>query len=272
MNPTETDAVAALAAQALTPSPLTLDHELPITAVVLRGDQKVHLIDSRDYDARPIRVEYNLNLYTVADFLAYVEKHRIGSETVNPWNPHIFLCRDSLMATCVFDHHEADLAARRKATCNHQLVWSKEIEPWRAIEGKGLSQIAFAEFIQDHELEFLKPLSSEMLTMASQFEATSSARFSSKHNLTTGEIDLSYKLENQEQGTVKVPDVFTIGVPVFKGGPVYELAVRLRYRVRDNAVTFSFKFKNLDRVVDDAWKAVVTQIRAADLAPVFEVA
>lgn len=248
---------------------------LPVVALITPKDRDVKLIDHRDYAPRPKQREGDRSLYTLADFLAYVNVHKEPAVTdgdSQPWNPHIFLDRDGLRVRCSFDYSQSNLASHQKFTASHALVFSKEIEPWRQKAERWLTQLEFAEWIEDHELEFVKPSSAEMLTLAQKFEASISARFSSKHNLATGEIDLAYKLENNEAGSVKVPDEFTIALPIFKGGERYQLPMRLRHRCRDGAVTFLFKFKNLDQAVDDVWSALIKTVREAALCPTFEVA
>lgn len=279
LTQTEAAAVAEIAREAIDPQMLGFqspkDGDLPILALIRHKNLVSEIFDARDYLPRPTRVKGDRALYTLDDFLAYVRTHELPASDSNgeqPWNPHILLRRDELLARCIFDHREGDLAAHEEATASHRLVFSKEIEPWRQKAERWMSQLEFAEWIEDHELEFVKPSSAEMLGLAQKFEASTSARFSSKHNLATGEIDLSYKLENNEQGTVKVPDEFTIVLPIFKGGERYQLPMRLRHRCRDGAVTFLFKFKSLDTAVDLVWADLVKKVREADLCPTFEVA
>ena len=73
-------------------------------------------------------------------------------------------------------------------------------------------------------------------------------------NLSTGEAQLRFRETHlTEAGTpLAVPGGFVIAIPAFVGGALYQVPVRLRYRVRGGQVTWSMEPHGLDAVRRDA--------------------
>lgn len=51
-----------------------------------------------------------------------------------------------------------------------------------------------------------------------------------------------------------IPFAFLLAIPVFRSGAVYQVPARLRYRVRDAGVTWSFNLYRPERCLDDAFR------------------
>lgn len=87
--------------------------------------------------------------------------------------------------------------------------------------------------------------------------------------LASGEVQISYGAThgNQQGGTLQIPSLFAVNIPVFEGGVVYEVPVRLRYEIDPNTkrVKWSVKLVRPDIVVRDAVNELVSYI-AADTA------
>jgi uncharacterized protein YfdQ (DUF2303 family) len=62
-------------------------------------------------------------------------------------------------------------------------------------------------------------------------------------------------------GTMKVPDCFTLKLPVFLGGVVYQVDARLRYRINDGKLLIWYDLHRPHKVVEAATAAVTASIR-----------
>lgn len=62
--------------------------------------------------------------------------------------------------------------------------------------------------------------------------------------------------------TGKIPDTFTVRVPVYRGGPAVDIEVIVEPDL-DAPVTFTFTARNLDKVRETAFEAEVATLRAA---------
>ena len=73
-------------------------------------------------------------------------------------------------------------------------------------------------------------------------------------NLSTGEAQIGF--EETHDGTdgapLKIPGAFVVGIPVFRNGALYQMLVRLRYRVSGGSVVWFFAPQHADRIWDDA--------------------
>ncbi|WP_253643503.1 DUF2303 family protein [Yersinia pseudotuberculosis] len=78
--------------------------------------------------------------------------------------------------------------------------------------------------------------------------------------LATGEFQFNYSDEN-EKGTIEVPELITLGLAPFHNGESYEVQARLRYRLREGKLTFTFKLVNPERVVEDAFNSIVEKVK-----------
>lgn len=92
-----------------------------------------------------------------------------------------------------------------------------------------------------------------------------------KHSSGEGLIRFSVEHETRTRagGTVKVPTMFFIAIPVFAKGPFYRIGARLRYRKTPEGVKFWYDLYRADRSFDHAFDEAVENVRAETPAAVF---
>lgn len=75
---------------------------------------------------------------------------------------------------------------------------------------------------------------SKLREMSLRFNATEAKDFRIVSSRDSGEIAVEAKVEHLDEtgGPIKVPNLFLIAIPIFENGPLYRMAVRLRYRLR----------------------------------------
>jgi len=92
-------------------------------------------------------------------------------------------------------------------------------------------------------------------------------------NLASGEGHIRFSVEHETKtrtgGTVKVPTMFFIAIPIFAKGPFYRIAARLRYRKTAEGVKFWFDLYRADRSFDHAFDEAVQKVDADTPAAVF---
>lgn len=90
-------------------------------------------------------------------------------------------------------------------------------------------------------------------------------------SLSSGEIHLQYEevhdARDWEGKPIKVPNFFLIGIPIFDGGPLYRLAVRLRYRPVGGKVLWFYQLHRPDLAFEHAFKEAVERARAETELP-----
>ena len=88
-------------------------------------------------------------------------------------------------------------------------------------------------------------------------------------NLSSGEGQISFQSEHTDQHGVplKVPGLFLIAIPVFRNGPLYRIAARLRYR-KNAGLVFWYDLWRIDRTFDHAFDEALGRVRAETALPV----
>ena len=181
-----------------------------------------------------------------------------------------------------FGEHRAD----------HAFPLSDEWKVWMAADKNKMGQQDFAEFLEDRICDVIVPddellgevkqrdaggdfgpktaremladyaqllggrfaTPSDLVTLSRGLSVHASHKVKNAVNLKTGEASIQYVEEHtDDQGQpIKVPNLFLIGIPVFRAGPLYRIAVRLRYRLGGAGISWFFELYRHDVVFDAA--------------------
>lgn len=90
-------------------------------------------------------------------------------------------------------------------------------------------------------------------------------------NLATGEGVIRFQTSHTDEtgAPLKVPALFLIAIPVFRNGPLYRIAARLRYRKNGGRLSFWYDLWRLDRTFDHAFSEAVQRVQDETELPVF---
>jgi uncharacterized protein YfdQ (DUF2303 family) len=254
---------------------------IPKTKQVL--DLKSYLDTRREH---PERRTGTARMTTVESFVDHVKRFA-DEHTV------VFACdeaKDPLLEA-VLDYHRTG-STGTPAWCAHRTLYRFPLsDEWYAWTSEPLTfdQRAFAEFLEDRIADVLDPAEAgEQVTafaanlgiaLASPPALLGLSRGLSVHvdqkvvqhiNIASGEVQLQFEEQHQTPGggQLKVPGGFAIGVPVFRGGAYYSLAVRLRYRISGGAVKWTLLPMRADLVFRDAINTAIKQVSDALGLPV----
>lgn len=179
---------------------------------------------------------------------------------------------DAPSITSVLDYHDSGHAGTPRF-CRHRGVYefplSPEWQAWMAVDGKRLSQVEFAEFLEDRILDISTSTieangtgamdltraiggtiatPSDLMNLSRGLKVHVASRVEDATNLSSGEVQLRF--EEQHKGSdgkpLVVPTGFLIAIPVFRYGPLYVNAVRLRYRLNQGNVTWIMQIHRPD--------------------------
>lgn len=215
------------------------------------------------YRLTPERRRGTAVLHDLPSFTAHVLRYK-GADSV------LFASPDAASArlTAVFNYHpeggdtlDAGWGDHR---AEHPCVLSDEWTAWSRVNDSPQSQAAFAEFLEDRLEDIGPPVTASpvegegegearrrvllaslggacadrdrLMALARGFKVNVSDSIVQAQNLQTGEVQLVYQSEHRDEGNqpVKVPQLFIIEIPVWQFGPLYRIAVRLRYRVKES--------------------------------------
>lgn len=160
----------------------------------------------------------------------------------------------------VFDYHTSEEPSWCKHTATLHCELSQEWIEWSKHSGNRKTQIEFAQFIESNLVDIVKPDSAKVLEASRSLQAKKNLRFSSSVRLEDGERQFSFEEETKgttAKGSMRFPETLTLGIPVFLGGPMYEVLARLRYRItEENGLILWYDLHRPSHIVDDAFSVL----------------
>jgi uncharacterized protein YfdQ (DUF2303 family) len=280
---TEADAIAEVAQLAAETQILTLadddDSGLPPIriAAVPKGTTLTSLKKFFDeFAAAPERRKGTAKFLDLASFITHANRFKDEHSAIfaNPTLPNPTL-------TVVLDYHpkgepDAENNARYGEHRGEYLFpVSPEWKAWKGQSGVGMTQAEFAQFLEDHlvdvvdagtALESARAFASsiglayaspaKLLELSRGLTVRVDTKVRNVQNLQSGEASIMFEATHQDEAgaPLKVPGALLIAIPVFRGGDVYQIPARLRYRVRDQrGLSWSYDLHHADRVFDHAF-------------------
>ncbi len=270
-----------------------------LAAVSLKGE-----IDK--YRDRPERRAGTAKLEDLASFIAHANRFKDADSAMfvsgDPASPSF---------TCVLDYHErVNLGDDGKAPSalprfgvhrgSYRPVFSAEWTAWTGASGSPMTQEAFANLVQgrardvrdiEHSDERLGELalwfakrfargllpeefyasSAKMLELSEGLTATITDRVGDVQKRESGATKITF--ESDRSTDVEIPAAFVIEVPVFRGGDLWQLPVRLRYTVRSHGDSKRAEWRievfGAERTIADVVKDMGETVREATDLPVF---
>lgn len=205
---------------------------------------------------------------------------------VDPKNPEIMAIYNYNMdsGTPRFGDHRAVL----------DCTLSDEWKTWTQNANETLSQHQFASMIEDNigdiqqvpdlkdpKYSALKDISmtlayafagqDEMLKLSRGIEIYENSKAKSIVSLNSGERTLEYMTEHKDAGgsKISVPGLFLISIPVFKDSVSYRLPVRLRYRLIDSVVKWSYDIYRDDKAFKLAYDEMCELVQHKTALPIY---
>lgn len=197
---------------------------------------------------------------TVGSFLAYIERY------AEPGRTAVFVDLENAIFVGVIDYHENHtVPGWAHHRCIYQCPITPEWERWKAQNKTAMSQAEFAAFIEDAALEIVEPPAADMLQIAHTLQAKKKVEFKSGIRLDNGAHQLTYNEQIDgtagPTGQLKIPEQFSIGVQLFRGGDTYALQARFRYRINEGALRLWYELIRPHRVQDDAVTTLLQTIK-----------
>lgn len=262
-----------------------------VAAPFVLGRDSVHVVPASEFDgyrSRPVRRKGTASLTDLDSFIAHVSRFKDADTVVFASD-----VRDAPSLTAVLDYHRqgADGDPRfGQHRAKFAFPLSDEWRAWGSANKKPMSMADFAAFLEDRIIDVLDSTPdlpedmqrfvsaiggniaspSKLMEIAVGLKVHEKSNVGETVNLASGEGEISFVSQHtDEKGKpLKVPNLFLIGIPVFKNGPAYRIAVRLRYRKREGTLVFWYEMWRQEPVFDDAFKEAVTRVREETSLPV----
>lgn len=144
----------------------------------------------------------------------------------------------------------------------YALPLSPEWKTWAGRDSRQSKQAEFAQFIEGNLPDIIEPVGATVLEVVRTLEAKKKVSFASGIRLSNGEQQLIYEEEIQgsaQKGTLTVPEIFVLAIPVFENGEPWRVEARLRYRIGDDkSLTLWYELVRPHKIIE----AAVNEVRA----------
>lgn len=202
----------------------------------------------------PGRLSQKITTDTAQDFIEYFNNFSTEDSV-------IFCNTERGEFTGVIDYHAEN---KRPGWCEHRVTHrcktTKEWDAWNANNGKKMTQVDFAYFIEQNLDEIASPPSAQMLEIVLTLKSQTKVHFDSGQRLTDGQVQLRYHEEIESgagpKGELKIPETIGIGVRVFEGGDAFSVTARFRYRMSEGKVHMWYDLVRPEKVRDTALEDV----------------
>lgn len=229
---------------------------------------------TRTVPDRPAAV---VKLRDAASFIRYFNDHKVDRSRV-------YASLEPAKFTAVFDDFNTAQPLGDKGDFIEQVLeqadWrgyraeftvpaSREWLLWNNANKKHMSQLSFAEFLQDNLPDVMVPDGAALLELALNFEAAQTGHFIAAQRLQDGSHNLAWKADNNASGSVRLPEAIVLNIPVFENEPSREIQARLRYRVKEGNLAIWFELvrphKVLEQAFRDTWARIEKEAAAVVL-------
>ncbi len=258
------------------PEPVEIISNGTIKRVALPPDWKLE--EKKDDESQlpaPLRKKGSVCMDDLDSFIDYVNRHSVEESTTIYCEADYTISNVSFLSL-INDHQEFTNGQQwRDFKVNYKPKFSEEWKRWTGMNEEVFTQTQFAKFLEDNmgDIPTVEgmPTSNELLQMALNFEANQEMRFKSATRLQSGGVQISFVQDDDNQ-TIQKMNMFnkiSIGIPVFWNSQPYRIDAKLRYRVRDGKVTFWYELIREDKVLEDATKTMIEEIKDKTQAPFF---
>ncbi len=154
----------------------------------------------------------------------------------------------------------------RKHTATLRLRTSREWGEWMGIDGKLLSQVEFAQFVEDHLSTIAEPDGGVLLDVCQTLEATKGALFKQQSILASGQRTFRWEetveAKAGQKGDLAIPGTLTLALRPFQGSDRLPVVARFRFRPEADGLRLGVKLAETDAILEQAFADVVAGVQA----------
>ena len=257
---TEAAAIASIAQQAIEPTEL----DPGLIYAIANGDGGLKVIDTDAYRTEPRRVIRKVTAADAVSFLAYLN----GRQVDDGDGLEVWADIDSRTMTAIIDGHEGWCAD----TAVLQLRHSSEWKAWSDRSGRLVSQLEFADFVEDQLSTIAEPEGSVLLEIVQSMQGSTKVQWQSADWLANGARAFQWVEEVEakagRKGKLEIPAQFTLGLRPFVGSDPFRVVANLRYRIEHGQLKIGFKLPELDRIIESAFADVVAAVDEGVTVPI----
>ena len=202
----------------------------------------------------PVRRRARVSVQTVESLGRYLA--RFPQST-----PAVFADPEKGRFELVLDFHHDGSPEHGDHRCTLQLVHTDAWKAWLGHDGRKVSQVSFAEFVETHLADIVEPASGKVLDAVRHISAVRNMEVASKVDLDKGDLRFSFSSETKGKGEVFFPERIALALAPFEGSALERVEARVRYRVSDEGeLTLWYQLLDPDEVLRVAAQKVLEDV------------
>ncbi|NUR80761.1 MAG: DUF2303 family protein [Dermatophilaceae bacterium] len=261
INGADVDAIAELVRKGATVDPTFATPGAPL--LIGRNDEHFLVQSLEGHLNYPLRARGSATITDPSDFVEYVNR------LLNVLYTTVWADEENGRITAVLDDHaNGGAPGWRSHNVILQLTGDADWAAWTGHNGKSMTQVAFAEFLQDVAHTIVEPSAADLMMVATTLSAKRKVDFSSSVRTDNGDVQFTYDEQTtasagRKGGTLDIPEQFRIKVTPWLGVDPIEMTALLRYRINeDKKLTLAFRLIRPDIVKRQAFAGVIGTVRA----------
>lgn len=206
--------------------------------------------------ARPDVIRQKATLQTADSLVDYLTKYK-GADTT------LFADIAANALVGAIDYHGATQAGLNVHQATMKLPFSLEWQLWSGIDGKDLSQLEFARFLEENAIDVVDPDAATLLETVRDLQAVEIENTSARARTETDHIDISFEHSVNavtQSGKLSIPKSFKLMIPVYFGEPPTLITGALRWNKIQGQIKFGIKLLRAEQARIDEFKRVVGDI------------
>ena len=205
--------------------------------------------------ADPIRIRQAVTLQTVDSLVDYVNIFK---------TEHTILFADiaGSRIAALIDYHGPTAPAHVDHKANLSLPFSQEWKTWTAIDGRLMSQLEFARFLEENAVDVVAPTGADLLETCRDLQAVRKVDFRKAVRTSSDNENFEYTDETEartKNGGVEVPTKFELRLPVYFGGESVALFAFLRWKLTEGDLSLGIALHRAEHVRQAVFKQIVIE-------------
>lgn len=246
--------------------PLSTEHGgYGVVAIVPPGAAVQELSSLVNYD--PPYVSEHIAVSEPASFLDYFSRFKTTRSVVMCVKPNAFDNEQPGFLGIIDYHDPAGKAGRGSHRVVLNPVYTEQWKFWRSVcNQSSIPQATLVQILEEHYDDVVTPPGAQLQEIVAKFRQTKSVHFRSEPRLSDGQMIYEYvediKSEGGAGGSMLVPVMIELAIPVFMGGDKFRVPCFFRHRTHEGKLVFSIAMKLRHEIEDAAFEQMLSAVRA----------
>lgn len=217
---------------------------LGVPVITIPSGYDFHVVDVKEverWNGKPNRKTGRFSFSDLESFIRYYSEHKTEDSrifaAVSDTGANFIGVLNFHGAEPSFNDHHAHM----------ELIPTTEWKIWMATAHTKMPQMEFARFLEDNSEMFTQPQGLDLLDLVTELEGKSHVDITQAVKLQTGAIKLNYSEvvelkggSGNQSGEMIVPKELTVNIAPFEGTARREMKARLRFRIENKRILFSY--------------------------------